>query len=61
MPVTIEEQVKCVRREIGMRERVYPRRVESGKMRPEVATYETEAMKAVLATLERIAADARLI
>ena len=47
----MDAQIKSVAREIGLRERVYHRWVASGKMRPENATYEIDAMKAVLATL----------
>ena len=46
------QQMKCVRREISMREQVYPRWVVSGKLKQETADYEIEAMRAVLDTLE---------
>lgn len=48
---TLVDQIACVRREIGMRERVYPRRVADGKMKPAAADRELETMCAVLATL----------
>lgn len=48
---TLQQQIDCVRREIAMRERVYPAWVGKGKMKPEVAQHQIEAMKAVLATL----------
>jgi hypothetical protein len=51
MKVSIDDQIKCVQREIGMRERVYPRWVEQKKMTQEKADYEIAAMKAVLASL----------
>ena len=51
MAVTLENQIRCVQREIGLRERVYPKWVRDGKMKERVAQYEIEAMKAVLATL----------
>jgi hypothetical protein len=50
--ISIDDQIKCVQREIGMRERVYPGWVEKGKMRPEKADYEITAMKAVLGSLQ---------
>lgn len=61
MTISIAEQVKCVKREIAMRERVYPRWVASGKMPAAKADYETEAMKAVLETLKKVEAEGRLI
>jgi hypothetical protein len=58
MTITLDQQIASVRREIGMRERVYPVWVNKGKMKPENASYEIDAMKAVLATLTEIAAKA---
>lgn len=51
-PVSIERQIECVKREIAMRERVYPRWVQSGKMTKLVADDEIAAMKSALITLE---------
>lgn len=51
--VSLPDQIKCVRREIGLRKRVYPRWVESGRLTQAKADAEIAAMKAVLATLER--------
>jgi hypothetical protein len=51
-PVTIEEQVACVEREIKMRRRVFPRWVEAGRMTQAKADAEIAAMEAVLATLQ---------
>ena len=45
------EQIKCVKREISMRERVYPRFVKKGKMTQDEADREIATMKAVLDTL----------
>lgn len=50
--ITIEDQIVCVRREIGMRKRVYPRWVENGKMKMDQADREIAVMEAVLKTLE---------
>lgn len=50
--VSIEQQIACVRREIGFREHVYARRVSDGKMTQKLADRELAAMRAVLATLE---------
>lgn len=52
MTIPIEQQIRCVEREIRMRERVYPRWTAAGKMKPENAEYEIEAMRAVLRTLQ---------
>lgn len=47
----LADQIACVRREIAMREAVYPRRVHAGKMPERMARREIETMKAVLETL----------
>jgi hypothetical protein len=51
LPVTLDEQIKCVERELELRRRVYPRRVADRKMTPERADYQIRAMQAVLETL----------
>ena len=50
----ISEQIKCIKREIGMRKRVYPRWVENGNMTKEKAEHELAAMSAVLETLQSL-------
>jgi hypothetical protein len=52
--ISLHEQIVCVRREIGMRERVYPKWVSAGRMKQYVADREIAAMRAVLATLEML-------
>jgi hypothetical protein len=52
MPISLDQQIASVRREIGMRERVYPGFVAKGRMKQEQADHEIAAMKAVLGTLE---------
>lgn len=52
--ISLDDQIKAVEREIGMRHRVYPRFVENKKMSAEKAAAEMDAMKAVLETLKRI-------
>jgi hypothetical protein len=59
--VSIQDQLKCVRRELTMRERVYGRRVEAGKMTPGQAQREIDAMQAVVETLQRIEAGELLL
>ena len=50
--ITIEDMIKCVEREIVMRQRVYPRWVESKKMSQEKADLEIKTMMAVLDELK---------
>ena len=59
--IPISAQVECVRREIGMRKRVYPRWIASEKMTQAKADAEIAAMEAVLVTLENIQAKERLL
>lgn len=59
--IPLEDQVACVKREIGYRERVYARWVSDGKMTKRKADFELAAMRAVLATLERVETQERLI
>jgi polyhydroxyalkanoate synthesis regulator phasin len=58
--VPIERQIACVRREIGMRKRVYPGWVQRGKMTQEEADRQIEVMEAVQATLETLQADEKV-
>ena len=48
------QQIACVKREIAMRERVYPKWVESGRMKLDMAEREIATMTAVLRSLEEI-------
>ena len=52
--MSIEDQIACVKREIGMREKVYPRWIEQKRMTQAKADKEIETMKAVLVTLETL-------
>jgi hypothetical protein len=54
MTIDLDRQIACVRREVGMRKRVYQRWVGVGKITQEKADDELAAMEAVLATLERL-------
>lgn len=58
MSATIDEQIECVKREIRMRERVYPKWVETRKMLAATAEAELARMRDVLATLEHVKAGA---
>ena len=61
MTVTLEEQVRCVERELGFRSRVSARRVAAEQMTQAKADQEIAAMEAVLATVNEAAAKERLI
>lgn len=50
----IDEQISSVVRELKMRDRVYPRWVQLGKLTQENADLEMNRMRAVLATLQRV-------
>lgn len=52
---TLADQIAAVKREIALRERVYPRWVADRRLTQDKADREIAAMKAVLATLERLA------
>jgi hypothetical protein len=49
--ISLADQIASVRREIAMRERVYPKWVNAGRMKAEAAEREIAAMRAVLETL----------
>ena len=51
--ITIDDMIKCVEREIGMRMRVYPRWVEQHKMSQEKAVLEISTMQVVLEQLKK--------
>jgi hypothetical protein len=61
MIIALVDQIASVKREIRFREHVYPRRVAAGRMSVEDSRREIERMKAVLATLEEVAAKERLL
>jgi len=58
-PVSLDEQIACVEREIAMRRRVYPKWVGKGRMTPARADHEIETMEAVLRTLQSLQGDQR--
>lgn len=61
MTVPIAAQMECVRRELAMRRRVYPRWVQQERMTQKKADDELAAMEAVLATLQQIEERERLL
>ena len=52
--MTIDEQIKCVGRELGLRRNVYPKFIKSGRMTAEKAAYEIQCMDAVYQTLKQL-------
>lgn len=50
----LERQVACVRREIALRRRVYPKWVAAGRMPKAKADTEIAEMEAVLATVTKV-------
>lgn len=57
MTVSIDDQIKAVGRELGMRRNVYPKFITSQRITPEKAAQEIAAMEAVYETLKRIKAE----
>lgn len=51
--MTIDDMIKCAEREVGMRERVYPRWVEAKKMSQAKADSEMATMKAIVEFLKK--------
>lgn len=59
-PVTLDEQIACVDRELGMRRKLYPRWVASGKLtqaNADAELWRLEAVRETLACAKREAAD----
>lgn len=54
LPADLDAQIACIEREIRMRERVYPRFVETGRMTSIGAEREIACMRAVLHTLRNV-------
>lgn len=52
---TLREQAQACEREAQMRQSVYPRLISNGKLRPDRAQREIDAMLAAAATLRRMA------
>lgn len=51
---TLEQQLACAKRELSMREKVYPRWIGDERMTESEATHEIECMQAIVATLQRL-------
>lgn len=50
---TLDDEIACARRELAMRERVYPRWIQAGRMTPEQSRHEIATMRAIVKRLER--------
>ena len=59
MQISLEEMISCIEREIGMRERVYPRWVEQKKLLQATADQELARMRAVRDLLLNVQAELR--
>lgn len=57
LEITLEQQIACVRRELALRQRVYPKWVSAGRMKQADADKELAAMQAVHDTLSAIAKE----
>ena len=53
-PVSLDDEIACVERELQMRHHVYPRWVDSGRMKADKAAREIETMNAILHRLQEI-------
>lgn len=56
MSISIDDQIASAKRELAMRQRVYPSFVDRKKITPDKAAHEIEAMRAIIKTLETIRA-----
>lgn len=54
MPIPLSEQLKEVRREVALRQRVYPRWIANGKMSQATADRHLDLMRAVAETLAKL-------
>lgn len=59
-PLSVIVQLRCAKREVRLRKRVYPRLVAEGKMTPRQARVELAAMHAIVQTLEQLLAAQQL-
>lgn len=53
-PITLKDEIDCVRREVAYRKRVYARHVNKGKMSPDFARRQIAVMEAIGKRLEAI-------
>ena len=53
-PISLKNQLACAQRELGKRERNYPKWIRDGKLNPHVAEHEIAAMTAIVVNLEKL-------
>jgi uncharacterized protein YndB with AHSA1/START domain len=58
---TTEELHRCALRELGLRKRVYPNRIETGRMTAEQAAKQIMMMQAIVDLLAELARSERLL
>lgn len=59
--ISNEQKYECVQRELKMRQRVYPRMIDAGKITSEKAAFEIECMTAIMNDYEALAVKERLL
>ena len=59
--ITNDEKLKCAKRELAMRLNVYPKWIQSGRMKPEQSAYEISVMRAIVEDYEKRIELERLI
>ena len=59
--ISNEDKLKCVKRELAMRLNVYPKWIQSGRMKLEQSTHEISVMRAIVEDYEKKADQERLI
>ena len=57
--ISLERQLRCARREVSQRHRVYPRMIERRTMTQAQADDELVTMQAIVQTLEQLVAEER--
>ena len=60
-PISVFDKLACATRELKLRERVYPRRIEKRQMTPQLAAREIATMRAIVADYAERAAGERLL
>jgi hypothetical protein len=58
---TVEQKLRALEREIRLRERVYPNRIETKRMSPEKAAYELEIMRQIAEDYRKWLGEERLL
>ena len=59
--ITAEDKLRCVMRELKMRQNVYPRRVAAGRMTQEQASHEITVMYSIVEDYKLFAEQDRLL